>query len=57
MKVKGAYVSDYKPSFKHNSFSIVAKAIIDYFINDVPAEDTINACDDPFQFQLIGKQG
>lgn len=57
LKVKGAYVSDYKPSFKHNSFSIVAKAIIDYFINDVPVEDTINACNDPFQFQLIGKTG
>lgn len=57
LKVKGAYVADYKPSFKHNSLSIVAKAIIEYFINDIPVEETINTCNDPFQFQLIGKTG
>lgn len=57
LKVKGGYVSDYKPSFKHNSFSIVATAIVKYFTENVPVEETIEACDDPFRFQLIAKTG
>lgn len=57
LKVKGGYVSDYKPSFKHNSLSIVAEAIVKYFMEATPVEDTINACNDPFRFQLIAKTG
>lgn len=57
LKVKGSYVSDHKPSFKHNSFSIVATAIVKYFTENVPVEETIEACDDPFRFQLIAKTG
>lgn len=57
LKVKGAYVSDYKPSFKHNSLSIVATAIVKYFTENIPVEETILACDDPFKFQLIAKTG
>ncbi len=57
LKVKGGYVSDYKPSFKHNSLSIVATAIVKYFTEGKPVEETINECDDPFRFQLIAKTG
>ena len=57
LKVKGSYVSDYKPSFKHNSLSIVATAIVKYFTENIPVEETILACDDPFKFQLIAKTG
>lgn len=57
LKVKGAYVSDYKPSFKHNSLSIVATAIVKYFTENIPVEKTILTCDDPFKFQLIAKTG
>lgn len=57
IKVKGGYVSDYKPSFKHNSMSIVATAIVDYFTKNKPVEETINECNDPFRFQLIAKTG
>lgn len=57
LKVKGGYVSDYKPSFKHNSLSIVSIAIVKYFTEGKPVEDTINECDDPFRFQLIAKTG
>lgn len=57
LKVKGGYVSDYKPSFKHNSLSIVATAIVKYFTENKPVEETINECDDPFKFQLIAKTG
>lgn len=57
LKVKGSYVSDYKPSFKHNSLSIVATAIVRFFTENKPVEETINECNDPFKFQLIAKTG
>lgn len=58
LKYKGTYVSDYPcGDFSHNSMSIVAEAIIKKLIEDVPVEDTINSCDDPFRFQLIAKTG
>ena len=57
LKVKGGYVSDYKPSWKHNSLSIVATAIVKYFVEGKPVEETIYECDDPFKFQLIAKTG
>lgn len=58
VKCKGGYVSNYPHgTFDSNSLSITQKAIVEYFINDIPVEETINACDDPFQFQLIAKTG
>ena len=58
IEVRGAYVSDYpNGSFKHNSFSIVAEAIVRYFTENKPVEETIMACKDPFRFQLIAKTG
>lgn len=58
IEVRGAYVSDYpNGSFKHNSMSIVATAIVKYFTEGKPVEETINECDDPFRFQLIAKTG
>ena len=58
IEVRGGYVSDYpNGSFKHNSMSIVATAIVKYFTENVPVEQTINECNDPFQFQLIAKTG
>ena len=41
----------------NNNATIVAKAIVDYFVNGTPFEDTINGCDDIFAFQLIAKAG
>lgn len=57
IKTKGGYVSDYNPSFSHNSMNIVSQAIIDYFINDVPVNETIESCSDPLKFQIIAKAG
>lgn len=57
IKFKGGYVSDYEPLFKHNSLSIVATAIVKYFVEGKPVEETIYECDDPFKFQLIAKTG
>ena len=41
----------------NNNATIVAKALVEYFVNGTPPEDTINACDDIFPFQIIAKAG
>ena len=41
----------------NNNATIVAKALVEYFVNGTPPEDTINGCDDIFQFQIIAKAG
>ena len=50
ISVKGAWAIN-------NNAVIVKKALIDYFVHGTPPEDTINACDDIFQFQIIAKAG
>lgn len=39
----------------NNNMVIVKKAIAAYFVHGTPVEETINACNDIFQFQLIAK--
>ena len=57
-KTKGGYVSLYNGgNFKTNSLSIVHKAIVEYLVNGIPAETTINECKDIFAFQNIVKTG
>lgn len=57
-KTKGGYVSLYKGgNFKTNSLQIIHKAIVEYLVNGVPAEKTINECSDIFAFQQIVKTG
>lgn len=41
----------------NNSCCIVATALKEYFVNGTPVEDTINQCDDIFQFQIVAKAG
>ena len=41
----------------NNNATIVAKALVEYFVHGTPPEDTINSCDDIFQFQIIAKAG
>ena len=41
----------------NNNATIVAKALVEYFVHGTPPEDTITACDDIFQFQMIAKAG
>lgn len=58
IKNKGGYVSNYpKGTFDSNSLTITHEAIVRYFIEGKPVEETINECDDPFKFQLIAKTG
>ena len=41
----------------NNNATIVAKALVEYLVHGTPPEDTITACDDIFQFQIIAKAG
>ena len=50
---KGAYVKEL--SDLDNNLPIVNKAIVDYLVNDIPIEQTINSCNDLKQFQMICK--
>lgn len=60
-KAKGGYlVKGIAPAGAfniNNSCVIVATALKEFFVNGTPAEDTINGCDDIFQFQIIAKAG
>lgn len=58
IKSKGGYVSLYKGgNFKTNSLSIIHKAIVEYLVNGVKPEKTIQECKDIFAFQQIVKTG
>ncbi len=39
----------------NNNYTIVKKAIIDYFVKDISTEETINNCNDILEFQYIAK--
>lgn len=60
-KAKGGYlVKGIAPAGAfniNNTACIVATALREYLVNGTPVEDTINACDDIFQFQIIAKAG
>lgn len=60
-KAKGGYlVKGLAPAGAfniNNSCCIVATALKEYFVKGTPVEDTINGCDDIFQFQIIAKAG
>lgn len=60
-KIKGGYlVRGIAPAGAfnvNNNATIISKAIIDYFVKGTSPEDTINACEDISQFQIIAKAG
>ena len=60
-KIKGGYlVRGIAPAGAfniNNNATIVAKAIVNYFVNGTPPDETINECNDIFAFQLIAKAG
>lgn len=61
VKTKGSYVTyGMAPAgaFKiNNDHTIVKKAVIEYFVNGTPVEETINGCNDIHEFQIIAKAG
>lgn len=52
-KAKGAYVKKLSPI--DNDLPIINKALVEYFVNDIPVEVTINNCNELIQFQKIIK--
>ena len=54
-KSKVAYVKKLSPI--DYDLPIVNKAIVEYFVHDIPVEDTINNCDKLIDFQQIVKLG
>ena len=60
-KIKGGYlVRGIAPAGAfnvNNNATIIAKAIVEYFVNGTPVEETIGECDDIFAFQIIAKAG
>jgi hypothetical protein len=61
VKTKGAYVTyGIAPAGAfsiNNNYPIVKKAVIEYFVNNTPVEQTIRNCDEIHQFQIIAKAG
>lgn len=56
--VKGSYVSLYKGGdFRNNSLVIVHKALVEYFLNGTPVEETVNNATNVLDFQMIAKTG
>ena len=53
MKVKGAYVKKLSPL--DYDLPILNKALVDYMVDGIPVEQTINNCDDLKEFQLVSK--
>ena len=60
-KIKGGYLVRGIPkagAFNiNNNATIVAKAIVEYFVNGTPVEKTVNDCKSIFEFQIIAKAG
>lgn len=61
VKTKGAYVSygmATAGAFSiNNNYVIVKQAVIDYFVNGTPVEETITRCEEIHKFQIIAKAG
>jgi len=59
IKTKGAYVTfgiSQAGAFNiNNNYTIIKKAIIEYFVNGTSVEETINNCNDILEFQYIAK--
>lgn len=60
-KVKGAWlvrgISPVGAWSINNTATVVARAIADFLADGVPVEETVRACDDPAEFQIIAKAG
>lgn len=58
IKTKGGYVSLFwGGNFQNNSMAVLNKAVVNYFMNGQPVEDTINQEKDFSQFQMVAKAG
>lgn len=56
IKVKGGYVAQYEPGLRSNA-RILDISTVEYFVNNIEPEETINNANDIFLFQYITKTG
>ncbi|TFI11973.1 hypothetical protein E4P35_12450, partial [Thiopseudomonas sp. 4R-3cl] len=58
INTKGGYVSLYKSAdFRNNSMVVLHDALVKYFMDGVPVEETITTETDVIKFQIIAKTG
>lgn len=58
IETKGGYVSLHAGGdYRNNSLVVVHKALVNYFMNGIPVEETIRSEKDPINFQIIAKTG
>lgn len=58
VEVKGAYAANANGgSYRNGSLVVVAKALVEFLLNDIPIETTIQNCQDILDFQIISKAG
>lgn len=57
VKAVGGYVAQYKPRGLRRTMSIVDKALVEHFLNDVRIEDYIHSNNDVLDYQIISKVG
>lgn len=57
VKAVGGYVAQYKPRGLRRTVSIVDKALVEHFLNDVRIEDYIHSNNDVLDYQIISKVG
>ena len=56
-KDKHTFHYSFKNDLENNSLTIVSEAMLKNLLFNIPVEDTINACNDPFRFQKITHLG
>lgn len=56
-KEKHTFHYSFKNDLENNSLTIVSEAMLKNLLFNIPVEDTINACNDPFRFQKITHLG
>lgn len=58
IKAIGSWTKYYKSgTFEQNSMTILNEALVNYFVHNIPVEQTINNCKELIKFQLITKKG
>lgn len=58
IEVKGGYVKNFEGgAYYNNTTTILDKAVVDYFVYNIPIEETINNCNELIKFQYICKKG
>lgn len=57
IKAVGGYVAQFKPRTLRRTISVVDKALVEYFLNEIPIEDYIHSNNEVMDYQIISKVG